>query len=140
MASYAQSRETKAPAERVWRLWSDTSTWPSWNPDVQQVKLDRPLGSGATGTMQTRSGGTHNIAIRDVEPGRSFVLQSDGVPATKLLFKCEVAPLPAGSRISQSVTLQGPLSFIFGPMMGGRIAQSFRPLLQGLASAAEREK
>jgi uncharacterized protein YndB with AHSA1/START domain len=138
MASYAQSRETKAQAERVWRLWSDTSTWPSWNPDVQQVRLDRPLGSGATGTMQTRSGGTHNIAIRDVEPGRSFVLQSDGVPATKLLFKCEVASSGNGSRISQAVTLHGPLAFLFGPMMGSRIAQSFGSVLEGLATAAEK--
>jgi uncharacterized protein YndB with AHSA1/START domain len=138
LASYGQSLETKARPERLWQLWSDTSTWPSWNPDVEDVKLDRPLGPGAAGTMRTRSGGTHNIAIRDVEPGRSFVLESDGVPVTKLLFKCEVVPLSDGSRISQSVRLQGPLAFLFGPMMGGRIAQSFRPLLEGLAGAAEK--
>jgi uncharacterized protein YndB with AHSA1/START domain len=138
MASYGQSRETRAPADRVWRIWSDTSTWPSWNPDVQEVKLDRPLGNGATGTMRTNSGGTHNIAIRDVDPGRSFVLQSDGVPATRLLFKCEVAASGGGSKISQAVTLEGPLSFLFGPMMGGRIAKSFGPVLEGLATAAER--
>ena len=139
MASHGESLETKAPAEKVWKIWSDTSTWPSWNPDIESVNLDRPLGEGASGTMRTRSGGTHNIAIKDVKPGSSFVLESDGVPATKLLFRCEVVPLASGSRLSQSVTLQGPLAFLFGPMMGGRIAQSFRPLLQGLASAAERE-
>jgi uncharacterized protein YndB with AHSA1/START domain len=138
MASYGQSRETTAPPDRVWRIWSDTSTWPSWNPDIQEVKLDRPLGSGASGTMRTRSGGTHNIAIRDVEPGRSFILESDGVPATRLLFRCEVAGSSDGTRISQAVTLHGPLSFLFGPMMGGRIAQSFGPLLEGLAAEAER--
>jgi uncharacterized protein YndB with AHSA1/START domain len=138
MASYGQSRETTAPLDRVWRIWSDTSTWPSWNPDIQEVKLDRPLGSGASGTMRTRSGGTHNIAIRDVEPGRSFILESDGVPATRLLFRCEVAASSDGTRVSQAVTLQGPLSFLFGPMMGGRIAQSFGPLLEGLAAEAER--
>ena len=138
MASYAQSRETKAPAEKVWRIWSDTSTWPSWNPDVQEVHLDRPLGSGARGTMRTRSGGTHNIAIREVDPGRSFVLQSDGVPATRLLFKCEVAAGSGGTTISQAVTLEGPLSFLFGPLMGNRIAQSFGPVLEGLAKEAER--
>jgi hypothetical protein len=88
--------------------------------------------------MRTKSGGTHNIAIREVNQGRSFVLQSDGVPATRLLFKCEVAASGDGSKISQAVTLQGPLSFLFGPMMGGRIAQSFGPVLEGLATAAER--
>jgi uncharacterized protein YndB with AHSA1/START domain len=139
VASYGQSRETKAAPERLWQLWSDTSTWPSWNPDIQEVNLDRPLGPGASGTMRTKSGGTHNIAISDVEPGRSFVLESDGVPATKLHFKCEVAPTSGGSRISQTVTLHGPLAFLFGPMMGGRIAQSFRPLLEGLAGAAEKK-
>jgi hypothetical protein len=36
------------------------------------------------------------------------------------------------------VTLQGPLAFLFGPMMGGRIAQSFGPVLEGLAIAAEK--
>ena len=138
MASYGQSRETTAPPDRVWRIWSDTSTWPSWNPDIQEVKLDRPLGSGASGTMRTRSGGIHNIAIRDVEPGSSFILESDGVPATRLLFRCEVAATSDGARITQAVTLQGPLSFVFGPMMGGRIAQSFGPLLEGLAAQAER--
>jgi uncharacterized protein YndB with AHSA1/START domain len=139
MASYGQSRETSAAPEKVWRIWSDTSTWPSWNPDVQEVSLDRPLSTGASGTMRTKSGGTHRISIGDVEQGRSFVLQSDGVPASKLHFKCEVEPLAAGSRISQSVTLTGPLAFLFGPMMGGRIAQSFQPLLKGLADVAERE-
>jgi Polyketide cyclase / dehydrase and lipid transport len=139
MADYGRSLETKAAPEAVWRLWSDTSTWPSWNPDVEEVRLDRPLSPGASGTMRTKSGGTHNVAITDVAPGRYFVLQSDGVPATKLLFKCEVIASSGGSRISQSVTLKGPLSFLFGPMMGGRIAQSFSPVLEGLSGAAERK-
>lgn len=104
----------------------------------ERLKLDRPLGNGARGTMRTRSGGPHNIAIRDVEPGSSFILESDGVPATRLLFRCEVAASSDGTRICQAVTLQGPLSFLFGPMMGGRIAQSFGPLLEGLAAEAER--
>ena len=89
--------------------------------------------------MRTRSGGPHNIAIRDVEPGSSIILESDGVPATRLLFSCDVAASSDGpTRISKAVTLQGPLSFLFGPMMGGRIAQSFGPLLEGLAAEAER--
>jgi hypothetical protein len=139
MAAHGESLETQASPEKVWRIWSDTSTWPAWNPDVEAVSLDGPFATGTTGTMRTKSGGQHRIVIADVEPGRSFVLQSDGVPATRLLFRCEVAAAGAGSRISQSVALKGPLSFLFGPMIGPRIAGSFRPLLSGLAAAAERE-
>ena len=139
MAAHGESLGTQAPPEKVWRIWSDTSTWPAWNPDVEEVNLDGPFATGVAGTMRTRSGGQHRIVIADVEAGRSFLLESDGVPATRLLFKCEVVPSGAGSRISQSVTLKGPLAFALGPMLGGRIAQSFRPLLGGLAAAAERE-
>lgn len=137
MTAYAESRQTHAAPESVWRLWSDTSTWAQWNPDVEEVTLDRPFGPGAAGTMRTKSGGLHNITIDDVEPGHAFTLESDGVPATKLRFRCEVAATDTGSRLSQSVTLEGPLSFAFGPMMGPRIAASFKPLLKGLANAAE---
>lgn len=137
MSSYGRSRDTTAPAGTVWRIWSDTSTWPHWNPDVQEVALGTPFGPGATGTMLTKSGGRHDIAIREVDPGRSFVLESTGVPATKLRFRCEVTTRDAGSSVSQSVTLAGPLAFAFGPMMGPRIAASFTPLLDGLAHAAE---
>jgi hypothetical protein len=139
MAAQGDSLETQAPPEKVWRIWSDTSTWPAWNPDVEAVSLDGPFAAGVKGTMRTKSGGEHHISIAELQPGRSFVLESDGVPATRLLFKCEILPAGAGSRISQSVSLKGPFSFLFGPMMGKRIASSFPPLLDGLAAAAERE-
>jgi hypothetical protein len=139
MRSDARSLDTNAAPDAVWRIWSDTSTWPAWNPDVQAVELDRPLGLGAAGTMTTRSGGRHRVSITGFEPGRGFVLQSDGLPLTRLLFRCEVSGGPTGgATISQSVSMSGLLAPILGPMAGPRIAESFTPLLKGLAAAAER--
>ena len=132
-----RSRETTAPAERVWSIWSDPSTWPSWNPDIEMVDVGGRIREGAAGAMRTKSGGSHVIAISDVAEGRTFTLVSDGIPGHKLHFKCEVAPAGAGSRISQAVTIHGPLAFLFNPMMGGQIANSFPALLDGLAKAGE---
>jgi hypothetical protein len=39
---------------------------------------------------------------------------------------------------SDTWTWQSWLSFVFGTTMGGRIAQSFRPLLEGRPAEAER--
>jgi uncharacterized protein YndB with AHSA1/START domain len=139
MTAHERSLETTAPPERVWRIWSDTSTWPDWNPDMESVTLAGPFASGTQGTMRTRSGGQHSIVLEDVEPPRGFTVNSDGMPATRLRFRCEVAPAAAGSRISQSVTMAGPLSWLFSPMAGGRIADTFPPLLRGLASEAEKQ-
>ena len=139
MAANKRSLDTTASPERVWSIWSDTSNWPDWNHDMESVSLAGAFASGTTGTMRTRSGGQHSVILEDVVPGRAFTVNSDGMPATRLRFRCEVEAAGSGSRISQSVTLSGPLAWLFTPMAGGRIADTFPALLRGLATAAEKE-
>ena len=134
-----RSRTTNASSDRVWKVWSDTSTWPAWNPDVQSVKLSGAFQSGARGEMTTKSGGRHDIVIDDVQAGRTFTVDSTGLPTVHLRFKCEVVPEGSGSRISQAVSMRGGLAFLFQPLMSGRIAESFPALLDGLAAYAEKE-
>jgi hypothetical protein len=128
--------QTAATPDRVWAIWSDTTTWPTWNPDVHAISLDGPFQSGATGEMTTGAG-THQIRLEDVVAGRSFDLVTCPIPATTFRFHCEVAPSHEGSRISQGVSMRGFLAPVFLRMMGSRIAESFRPILAGLARAAE---
>jgi uncharacterized protein YndB with AHSA1/START domain len=136
MAENSRSRETSATPETVWRIWSDTDTWPDWNPDMKSVVLQGPFASGTAGEMETRSGGHHHVTLQDVDEGRGFTLVSDGVPLTKLHFRCEIAPTAGGSRISQAVTLHGGMAFM-GGMVTSRIVPSFDAILDGLAAAAE---
>jgi hypothetical protein len=136
MAAHERSRETSAPPARIWGIWSDTSTWPRWNPDVRAVSVSGPFASGTTGSMTTGAR-THEIKLENVVDGRSFDLVTAVVPGTTFRFHCEVSAAGAGSRISQGISMSGPLSIIFSPMMGGRIAQSFGPILDGLAREAE---
>jgi hypothetical protein len=120
----------------VWAIWSDVSTWPSWNPDVRSVSLDGPFSTGTTGTMTTGAG-THKIHLENVVSGRSFDLVTSPIPATTFRFHCEITPDTSGSRISQGVSMSGLLAPIMSPMMGNRIASSFEGILTGLANAAE---
>ena len=135
--AHNRSRETQAPPEQVWKIWSDTSTWEKWNPDVLSVSLDGPFATGTTGEMRTRAGGMHRIRLEGVEPGRRFRLETAVLPASKFSFRCEIVPVAGGSRISQAIAIGGPLGPVFSVMMGDRIASSFVPLLDGLANYAE---
>jgi nicotinate-nucleotide pyrophosphorylase len=85
----------------------------------------------------TTGAGTHAIRIENAVEGRSFDLITSPVPATSFQFHCEVALVPAGSRVSQGVTMSGLLGPVFSVLMGNRIASSFEPILAGLAKAAE---
>ena len=137
MAETSRSVETSASPERVWTVWSDPSTWPSWNPDIRYVNLNGPFADGTTGTMETNSGGKHNISLSAVEPNRGFTLTSDmPMPATKLDFRCAIEPAGAGSRVSQGVTVKGLFSFM-GGQITARITPSFEPLLEGLKKNVE---
>ncbi len=139
MAAHGRTLETSASPDQVWELWSDVTTWSSWNPDVISVSIDGPFASGTTGRMTTKAGGTHAITLTEVEAGRSFRLETSPVPLSRFAFHCEVRPGAGATVIAQSVTMRGPLGGVFSAMMGGRIAEGFQPLLAGLKAAAESE-
>ncbi|HZT97385.1 MAG TPA: SRPBCC family protein [Chloroflexota bacterium] len=128
--------ETKATPDRVWSIWSDTSTWPQWNPDVKAVSLDGPFQDGTKGTMTTTRG-THKITLQNIENGKSFDIMTWPLPATRFRFHCEVEPSPEGSRISQGVAMFGWLGPMMSILTGRSTANGFVPVLAGLAKAAE---
>ncbi|MBC5809256.1 MAG: SRPBCC family protein [Candidatus Eremiobacteraeota bacterium] len=137
MATYGKSRETTATPERVWSVWSDPNNWTRWNSGIKAARLDGPLVSGAKGSMTTSHGSTHEVTFTNVEPPRRFRMNMDGPPLTSFAFICEVTPNGSGSTIAQSVAISGPLAFLFGPLMGAKMADHFIPVLDDLASAAE---
>jgi len=137
MAFREASLDTKATPADVWRVWSDVNTWPEWNPDMKQSRLDGPLRLGTTGMINTRSGGKHDVVVTHFEDGRSFELESTAMPMTKMAIRATVAPIDGGTRISQAFEPRGLLAPIVGPMMGGMILKTFSKVLAGLAQKVE---
>jgi uncharacterized protein YndB with AHSA1/START domain len=140
LASNQRSVETAASPQTAWKIWSDTSTWPEWNPDVQSMTLNGPFAAGTTGTMKTKQG-TRAIQLTEVVPGKSFRLETTVIPLTRFAFECNVSPGSAGkTTLSQAIVVGGPLGGLVGGMMGKQIADTFPALLQGLARKAERSE
>ena len=137
MAFREASLETVAPADKVWRVWSDVNTWPEWNPDMKASRIDGPLKLGATGNIDTRSGGKHDVVVTHFEDGRSFELESTALPGTKMAIRATITPRGSGSTITQGFEPRGILAPIVGPMMGGSILKTFNSVLGGLKQKVE---
>ena len=137
MAFREASLETKAPPSRVWQIWSDVNTWPDWNPDMKESRLDGPLRVGTTGMINTRSGGKHDVVVTQFEAGRSFELESTAMPGTKMAIRATVTAAANGSRITQAFEARGLLAPMVGPMMSGTILKTFNSVLEGLRQKAE---
>jgi len=137
MADNQRSVETSASPATVWKIWSDVTTWPEWNPDVQSMTINGPFAVGSTGTMKTKQG-TRQVELTEVVPGRSFRLETTVIPLTRFAFECQVVAGPdSKTTISQAIRVGGPLGGLVGAMMGAQIANTFPALLQGLARKAE---
>jgi hypothetical protein len=134
---YGTSVESSASADRVWRIWSDMSTWGGWNPNVSTMDWTGGFASGTTGVMNTRAGQHHKMQLVDVQAGRSFALLTAVVPGTRFRFNCRIEPAGAGSKVSQTVEVGGPLGPILGGMLGPQVSREFGTLLTNLARKAE---
>jgi len=137
MAFREASLETTAPPATVWRIWSDVNRWPEWNPDMKESRLDGPLKLGATGMINTKSGGKHDVVVTHFQDGRSFELESTALPGTKMAIRATIAPSGAGTRISQGFEPRGLLAPLLGPMMSGQILKTFNAVLDGLKRKVE---
>jgi hypothetical protein len=134
---YGTSVETTASADQVWRIWSDMSTWGAWNPNVSTMDWKGGFVSGSTGMMNTRAGQHHKMQLVDVQPGRSFALETSVVPGTKFRFNCRIEPADGKTRVSQTVEVGGLLGPVMGGMLGPQVARDFGTLLANLAASAE---
>jgi uncharacterized protein YndB with AHSA1/START domain len=137
MAEHGKSRETSAPADRVWAIWTNTTTWGEWNPNVTTMEMPPPVALGKEGVMNTPAGQHHQMKVVEFEPGRSFTLETTVIPLSRFRFTCQVEPVGGKTRVSQSVKVVGPMGWLFDPMMGDQIANDFDKLLDGLVKKAE---
>lgn len=137
MAFREASLDTKASPAVVWRVWSDVNQWPQWNPDMNDSRLDGPLKLGATGMINTKSGGKHDVVVTHYEEGRSFELESTALPGTKMAIRATITPSGSGSRITQGFEPRGFLAPLVGPMMSGQILKTFAAVLSGLKQRVE---
>jgi len=134
---YGTSVDSSASPEKVWRIWSDMSTWGEWNPNVATMDWEGGFASGSTGVMNTRAGQHHQMQLVDVQPGRSFGLITSVVPGTKFRFNCRIEPAGVKTKISQTVEVGGLLGPVIGGMLGPQVSRDFGTLLGNLARKAE---
>ena len=134
---YGTSVETNASLDKVWRIWSDMSTWGEWNPNVSSMDWHGGFVEGTTGVMNTRSGMHHKMQLVEISPGRSFALETSVVPGTRFRFNCRVEPEGSKTKVSQTIEVRGPLGPIMGGMLGPQVAKDFGTLLSSLAKKAE---
>ena len=139
MWTHEEKVKTTATADAVWKIWSKPESWTDWDDGLEWVKFDGPLVAGSKGKMKPKGAGPVEFFTLEVSPGRGF---SDRtlLPLAKMDFIHRYTPLPeGGGHISHRVEISGPLSFLFGRVIGKNIQKGLPEAMRKLASLAERD-
>jgi uncharacterized membrane protein len=127
---------TTAPADRLFARWADMETWPEWNHDTEWVRLDGPFATGSTGTLKPKGGPKVPFVIASLVPGEEFVDVSRLVGA-KLTFHHKVAGHERGCDVEVTVSMTGPLAFLWRRALGKGLKSSVQPDLDRLMATVE---
>src|SRR3954451_22741807 len=106
--TYTHTIETDVPAEAIWSLYEDVTTWPSWDAGAERITRDGPFQTGTTGTMKLDGQEPLHYRLAKVEPLREFV---DETPGGALGFRVSPRPEPQDEsrlRVTYAVQIEGP--------------------------------
>ncbi|WP_435743431.1 SRPBCC family protein [Nocardioides sp. SYSU DS0663] len=130
---HEESVRTPAPPAAVWALWSDTATWPDWDPAVEAVALDGDFVAGAAGLVTLAGGIDAPVLLEVVEPGARYL---DRLTMGDLVIRIDhvVRADGDGSLVTVATTIDGPGAGDVGPM----VTRDAPVALARLAGLAER--
>lgn len=107
---------TSATPDAIWKLWSDTTTWSTWDPAVERVVLEGEFVVGAEGTMTLRGGIEAPFTLEVVETHARYL---DQLAIGDLVIRIDhlVRATADGAQITVSTTIEGPGADDVGPMV-----------------------
>ena len=132
--SFSHSIQTDATPSALWRLYADPDTWPTWDPDAEEVTLDGPFASGSGGTMKFTGQDPLTYTLVDVEPERAFV-DVTSVPGATIRFGHRIEPLEEGVRLTHELQIEADEEF--ANQLGAMISEDIPDSMRRLAELAE---
>jgi uncharacterized protein YndB with AHSA1/START domain len=123
MTTLAQLRtDLPVPPAELYARWADPDTHPAWSHDLAWVRLEEPLAVGARGHLRPKGGPRSRFTVTELVPDRTFA-DTTHLPGARLTFRHEAVPAGTGSRVTVTVTVEGPLSRLWARILGPAATQ-----------------
>ncbi len=123
------SFDTEASPEAVWaKAYVDADAWSVWNRELKRATLDGPLAMGAEAKIVFRTGLRLRFRVVELDDGRLFTDEAR-LPGTRMGYRHLVEPTASGSRLTNTIYIEGPLAGLWRRILGPRAADSL-PLAQ----------
>lgn len=128
--------DTEAAPAAVWaKAYVDAAAWPLWNRELKRAVLDRPLVTGAEAKIAFRTGLRLRFRVVEFEDGRLFTDEAR-LPGARMGHRHLVEPAATGSRLTNTIYIEGPLAGLWRRILGPAAARSLPEAQQSIADLA----
>ncbi len=108
----------------IWeKAYADATAWPRWNAEIKRAELDGPLALGATAKIVFGTGLRLRFRVVEFEDGRLFTDESR-LPGARMGHRHLVEPTETGSRLTNTIYIEGPLAPLWRRIMGPAAART----------------
>lgn len=124
-----------APAA-VWaKAYADADAWPEWNAEIRRASLDGPLALGAKAKVVFDTGLRLRFRVVEFEDGRLFTDESR-LPGARMGHRHLIEPTAGGSRLTNTIYIEGPLSTIWRRILGPAAARALPDAQKAIVALA----
>lgn len=128
--------DAEAAPVAVWeRAYVDADAWPRWNRELKRATLDGPLAEGAEAKIVFRTGLRLRFRVVEFEDGRLFTDEAR-LPGARMGHRHLVEANAGGSRLTNTIYIEGPLAGLWRRILGPAAARSLPEAQQSIAALA----
>ncbi|WP_020525126.1 SRPBCC family protein [Catelliglobosispora koreensis] len=138
MFSFTHTEITAASPAQLWARYAVPETWAQWDHDVESATIGGPFANGTKGILKPAGGPKVRFELQDVIENMSFT-DTSSLPLAKMTFAHRIEQSGTGARFTHSVKITGPSSFLFGRIIGKKIAAGLPGAMRALATLAEKD-
>lgn len=128
--------EADVTPSAVWaNAYADAEAWVRWNDELRRATLDGPLREGAEARIAFRTGLRLRFRVVEFEDGRLFTDQAH-LPGACMGHRHLVDPSGTGSRLTNTIYLDGPLAGLWRRILGPAAARALPDAQQSIVALA----
>lgn len=126
---------TTATPEQLWARWTDERYWGEDDPGVEWARFDAAPATGVTGRVKNHGTPAQRFVFTDVRTHQrmDFAIR---LPFATLSITHQMAPENAGLRSTHGIVIEGPLSGIYGALVGRKLAGELPEVVRKVVDGA----
>ena len=124
--------------EQAWKLMSNVDNWKNWDPTVEDSKLHGNFETGVYFSLKTKGGPKAKILLAEVKPN-SYYKDLAKLPLAEMIGEHFFEETPEGLKLTVTMSIRGPLSFLWNQIIMKDIVSRLPEDLKTLASEAKKQ-